>query len=184
MKKELRSYYKKQRQAFSEEDIQRMSEAILLQVQSHFDLTDKNISLFLPIQKHKEINTFPFLETIKAHFYLPLVKGEDLEHILYESKDQLKISKWGIPEPAYGEPISANLLDVVFVPLLAFDQLGHRIGYGAGFYDRFLAQCSPHCQFIGLSFFEVHPELFETYPTDIPLDFCITPKKIYTFKSK
>ena len=68
----------------------------------------------------------------------------------------------------------------VFVPLLAFDESGSRIGYGKGFYDRFLSKCRPDSVKIGLSFFQSEPKIIHEN-IDFPLDYCITPKKIYTF---
>jgi 5-formyltetrahydrofolate cyclo-ligase len=70
---------------------------------------------------------------------------------------------------------------VVFVPLLAFDKQGNRVGYGKGFYDRFLANCKPETIKIGLSFFEVENEIADVFNNDIELDYCVTPNKIYTF---
>ena len=72
-------------------------------------------------------------------------------------------------------------LDVVFVPLVVFDLLGHRIGYGNGFYDRFLAQCLPETLKIGLSFFYPVQKIDGIYSGDISLDFCVSPDKVYTF---
>lgn len=72
-------------------------------------------------------------------------------------------------------------IDVVFVPLLAFDKTGHRVGYGKGFYDDFLAKCRPQTIKIGLSFFDAEDHIEDIYQGDIPLDYCITPNKIYKF---
>ena len=72
-------------------------------------------------------------------------------------------------------------MDVVFVPLLAFDEKGHRVGYGKGFYDRFLSQCKPEIIKIGLSFFEAEKEISYSGKNDIMLDHCITPNEIYSF---
>ena len=70
---------------------------------------------------------------------------------------------------------------MIFVPLLAYDRIGNRVGYGKGYYDRFLAKCEAKTIFIGLSFFT--PEAVITpEETDIPLNFCVTPNNIYTFK--
>ena len=58
---------------------------------------------------------------------------------------------------------------------------GHRVGYGKGFYDRFLANCKPETLKIGLSFFEVEADVFEASEDDVRLDYCVTPKTIYKF---
>src|SRR5690606_29706561 len=80
-------------------------------------------------------------------------KGE-MAHFLLQENTVLKASEYGIPEPISGIELSPELLDVVFVPLLAYDKIGHRVGYGKGFYDRFLAKCNKNAVFVGLSFFE------------------------------
>ena len=72
-------------------------------------------------------------------------------------------------------------IDVVFVPLLAFDSKGHRVGYGKGFYDRFLNECRKDVITVGLSFFEAEDEFIEANETDVPLDYCVTPLKVYSF---
>ena len=70
---------------------------------------------------------------------------------------------------------------VVFIPLLAFDQKGNRVGYGKGFYDKFLEQCKPKTVKIGLSFFSTEEEISDIYKNDISLDYCVTPQTIYKF---
>ena len=77
-----------------------------------------------------------------------------------------------------------SMIDVVFVPLLAFDTNGNRVGYGKGFYDKFLSQCQPETIKIGLSFFEAEEEIADVYQDDIRLDYCVTPNKIYDFSKK
>jgi 5-formyltetrahydrofolate cyclo-ligase len=102
-------------------------------------------------------------------------------HYLLTDNTKLTISEYGIPEPVEGIEVPSNKADVVFVPLLAFDTKGHRVGYGKGFYDRFLMECKPDVIKIGLSFFEAEEELIAVNPTDVALDFCVTPKKVYAF---
>ena len=81
---------------------------------------------------------------------------------------------------SYMFPLPSKI-DVVFVPLLAFDKNGHRIGYGKGYYDKFLSSCKPDIIKIGLSFYEAEEAFQDVYPSDIPLDYCVTPKKVYRF---
>lgn len=140
--------------------------------------------LFLPIVNKKEINTEYLLSIIQGkdkEVVLPKVEGDELKHYLLLESTKLKANSWGIPEPQSGIEVVPKKIDVVFVPLLAFDQSGHRIGYGKGMYDGFLANCRKDVIKIGLSFFEAEDEFKEVFSTDIPLDYCITPKKIYKF---
>ena len=84
--------------------------------------------------------------------------------------------------PVDGISVPVEKIDVVFIPLLAFDQKGHRVGYGKGFYDTFLARCRPRTLKVGLSLFE--PELGnieDVHEKDIALDYGVTPNKVYTF---
>ena len=136
---------------------------------------------------NKEVNTEYLMHILQGKDKSIVVSKADfktgeMKHFLLQENTILKTSEYGIPEPISGIEISPETLEVVFVPLLAFDLKGHRIGYGKGFYDRFLKKCNPTAVFIGLSFFDAEPEiLFER--TDIPLNFCITPKKIMDFQN-
>jgi 5-formyltetrahydrofolate cyclo-ligase len=91
------------------------------------------------------------------------------------------VNEIGIPEPNHGKIIKTEQFDYVFVPLLAFDNSGQRVGYGKGFYDRFLKKCSAHCQFVGLSLFDESVEISDVNRNDVKLDYCITPNKIIRF---
>jgi 5-formyltetrahydrofolate cyclo-ligase len=181
MKNQLRKKYKLLRAELSEKDIENLSSKIYHNLISNFDLNGKNISIFLPIKKFNEVNTWHIINHVNADFFLPVVNGEILNHVKYESKEQLKISDWGIEEPTHGDTIKPSEIDIVIVPLLAYDVKGNRVGYGAGFYDGFLKDCQTDCQFIGVSFFEPEQNEIETYPTDIPLNFTVTPDKVYKF---
>ena len=88
---------------------------------------------------------------------------------------------FGIAEPAGGNKISPKEIDLVLVPLLAFDQKGYRVGYGKGFYDKFLSECRMDVIKIGLSFFEAEEQIADINQFDISLNYCVTPKRIYDF---
>ena len=129
--------------------------------------------LFLPIEKKKEINTEYILSILQGkdkNVILPKVVGQGLKHYLLLDSTNLLVNSWGIPEPVEGVEIEPKKIDVVFVPLLAFDKQGHRIGYGKGMYDDFLAECRNDVVKIGLSFFEAEEEFAEVFSSDIPLD--------------
>lgn len=89
----------------------------------------------------------------------------------------------GIDEPVDGMVLSPAELEMILVPVLAFDVYGNRVGYGKGYYDRYLAQTNPGCTKIGFSFFEAEESIPKEH-TDVPLDYCITPSQVYTFTHK
>jgi 5-formyltetrahydrofolate cyclo-ligase len=80
-----------------------------------------------------------------------------------------------------GISIDAGLIDMVFVPLLVTDREGHRVGYGKGFYDKYLKQCRPDCLKVGFSYFDPLDAIEGKDEFDVPLDLCITPNKVYVF---
>ena len=184
-KKTLRLKYKKLRENLSEDSVEEMSLQIANQALK-LSIWDKTYyHIFLPISEKKEVNTEYLLHILQGKDKSIVVSKADftsgeMKHFLLQENTVLKISEHGIPEPVSGIKISPEVLDVVFVPLLAYDEKGHRIGYGKGFYDRFLAKCNPNTVFVGLSFFEPEFEIFFD-TTDVPLNFCITPKKIVDF---
>src|SRR5690606_15407815 len=92
----------------------------------------------------------------------------------------IKPDKYGIPAPLEIVEGSNSLLQVVFVPLLAYDLKGHRLGYGKGFYDRFLSQLSYGVLKVGLSFFPAE-KFIPTEEHDVRLDSCINPEEVIEF---
>jgi len=185
-KAELRDSYRQKRMQLSPGELDRLSETIVEQTLTHFQLEDKMISLFLPIERQKEVNTYLLWERAKnigAKIAVPKTNFDNLEmrHYLFESTDQLELNEKGIPEPKKGKLIAADRFDIVFVPLLAVDKSGNRVGYGKGFYDRFLRKCSPSCQFIGLHYFGLEEAVSDVLPTDVKLNALVTPEGIVRF---
>ncbi|MEP6677439.1 MAG: 5-formyltetrahydrofolate cyclo-ligase, partial [Ferruginibacter sp.] len=89
--------------------------------------------------------------------------------------------KYGIIEPIDGPGMYAQSIDLVLVPLLAFDKHGYRVGYGKGYYDKFFKECREDMLKIGFSFFEAEDAIDDVNAMDVKLDYCITPEKIYDF---
>ncbi|RAV29516.1 5-formyltetrahydrofolate cyclo-ligase [Sinomicrobium soli] len=142
--------------------------------------------IFLPIEKHREIETSFILNILQGkdkEVVLPKSNLEDgsMTHYLLTDSTVIRPNRWGIPEPENGLRVAPSDIDVVFVPLLAFDVSGNRVGYGKGYYDRFLAECRRDTLKIGLSFYGAEPAIGDTDPNDITLDYCITPEKVYSF---
>lgn len=187
-KAELRKLYKEKRASLTENQIEDRSIAIANQLLKIVGLWDFNYyHLFLSIHHQKEVNTEFILSVLQGKDKNVLVsksnfKQGTLTHYLLTDNTVIKINSYGIPEPKDGIEIKTDQVEVVFIPLLAYDIKGNRIGYGKGFYDRFLATCSPNALKIGLSFFPPEKELIsDTNSNDIPLDYCITPEKTYQF---
>ncbi len=185
-KKVLREVYKEKRKELSPGELNARSISIVELALSSFQMEEKMVSLFLPIERQKEINTYSLWEKITgfgSQVAVPVMNAQkgDLKHILFVNQNQLAVNDIGVPEPQNGKVIAAHKIDVVFVPLLCFDKKGHRVGYGGGYYDRFLKKCNPQCKIIGLSVFPPIEEIEDILPTDIRLDACVTPDKVYRF---
>jgi 5-formyltetrahydrofolate cyclo-ligase len=185
-KSELRDKYRKLRLQLSPGELERLSESIVEMALTHFQLAEKTISMYLPIERQQELNTYLLWERAKsvgATVAIPKSNFETLEmrHYLFEHTDQLEITAQGIPEPKKGKVIAADRFDIVFVPLLAVDVNGHRVGYGKGFYDRFLRKCAPGCQFVGLHYFDLEAPIDDVLPTDVRLNAVVTPNKVVRF---
>lgn len=184
----LRNKYKALRERISLDELEEKSIAIANQALQMKNLWDKEFyHIFLPISKHKEINTEPILSILSGMDKNIVISRADfttnqLTHYLLTDSTIIKVNKLGIPEPQKGIIIDEKQLDVVFVPLLAYDLKGNRIGYGKGFYDRFLKKCRKDCLKIGLSLFEPEKEIYKT-EQDVALTHCITDNKIHFFQA-
>lgn len=185
-KKELRTTYKARRQALSLSEIEGKSLAIANRLLG-LDIWNKTYyHLFLSMENQKEVHTDVVLNILCGKDKEVVVSRSDFEtctmvHYLLTDNTKLALNAYGIPEPVDGLEVPSAKIDVVFVPLLAFDTNGHRVGYGKGFYDRFLNECRPDVIKVGLSFFEASEGEIPHNDTDIPLDFCVTPDRVYVF---
>jgi 5-formyltetrahydrofolate cyclo-ligase len=186
MKAALRQAYREKRLTLSPGELEERSNRICLNLFTHFQLEGKTISIFLPIERHREVNTYHILEkgvSIGARMALPKTDFArvTMKHYGYEQGLALQVNAYGIPELVKGKLIRPEQLDIVCVPLLAVSEHGHRIGYGKGFYDKFLKKCPPHCLFIGLHLFEELDVIDDVNKHDIPLHYCITPNRVIHF---
>ncbi|WP_034062731.1 5-formyltetrahydrofolate cyclo-ligase [Lacinutrix jangbogonensis] len=185
-KTELRKKYKNLRSELTEEAIDNLSLEIANKLLRLEIWNYEFYHVFLSIDSLKEINTDFILSILSGKDKNIIISKSDfetrtLQNFLLTDATKIQLNKYNIPEPDNGIEISNSNIDVVFVPLFAFDEKGNRIGYGKGFYDNFLADCKPETIKIGLSFFEVEEDVFPVLSTDIGLNYCVTPQKIYTF---
>ncbi len=141
--------------------------------------------VFLSIEKNKEVDTTPLLSVLNGkdkNIIVPkIISKSSLKNFLLTDNTVLKPNALRIPEPVDGIEIDEAKIDVVFIPLLAFDKNGNRVGYGKGYYDHFLAKCRPDIIKVGLSFFEASENIEDTGEHDVALDYCITPNTTYRF---
>lgn len=188
-KSELRSTYRETRCALTSAEQAEKSNAITERFFHEVDLTSVHkIHCFISMRHTGEIDTRPIFERLwnehpAVETFVPRIDEPtgDLESAKYSRTSTLKPNKWNIDEPASGEMIEPATIDLVVVPLLCFDRRGHRVGYGKGFYDRFLKKCRPGCVRAGLSFFPPVERIDDLHAGDVPLDFCITPDETYRF---
>ena len=187
MKKlELRPKYKALRKQLSGSEIEEMSLAIANKLLTLPIWEKTYFHIFLPIKEHHEVNTEFILHLLSGKDKEIIISKSDFEtrkmtHFLLTDNTRIKKNEYNIPEPVDGIEVPSHKIEVVFIPLLAFDTIGHRVGYGKGFYDKFLNECKPQTIKIGLSFFEAEELIEDVFEGDVQLDFCITPEKIYSF---
>jgi 5-formyltetrahydrofolate cyclo-ligase len=183
----IRKEYKEKRKSLSEEEVNRLSQSILIQFQNWLEFRPdiKNFHIFLPIARQKEINTFLIRDLLfeqNKTVFTSKVKYDQLfmDAVKIYPETKYKIDSLGIPTPIVSEIADNKEIQLVLVPLLAFDLKGNRIGFGKGYYDKFLSELNPEVVKMGLSFFPAIPSISsETH--DIPLDYCITGENVFTF---
>ena len=187
-KKEIRNIFREKRASISATDKMKWDDLLLIRFQTiELPFADYVLS-FYPIEENNEVDTF--LITDYLHFRNPNLticySKTDLENVTMQAiachADSIfEANAYNIPEPLDTEAVDPALLDMVIVPLLACDLKGNRVGYGKGFYDRYLKQCRKDCLKIGFSYFEPVDSIDDRDEFDVPLDLCITPQRIYVF---
>jgi 5-formyltetrahydrofolate cyclo-ligase len=186
LKKELRQKYKALRQNFTTNEIEDLSLAIANKLLTLPIWEKTYFHIFLPITEQKEVNTECVLHLLSGKDKEVILSKSDfktrnLTHILLTDNTKIKKNEYNIPEPVAGIEVPTNKIEVVFVPLLAFDKKGNRVGFGQGFYDKFLSECKPDTIKIGFSFFEAEELIADVYDGDVKLDYCVTPLTVYDF---
>ena len=174
--------------ALTEMEMSKLGDLMLIHFQS-VDLPFLHVLLsYWPIEENHEPNTHLFTEFLKfrnpeLRTAYPVADFESLamSAIITDIDTPFEKMKMNIYEPQEGELVQPGDIDMVFVPLLAFDNKGYRIGYGKGFYDKFLKACRVNCLKIGFSYFEPIAEEIDKDEFDVPLDLCITPQTVYVF---
>lgn len=187
-KKELRKIYRERRLQLTEKDRIKLDDLLLIQLQRLPLERVQTFMSFWPIFQQAEMNTHLFTRYLE--FAIPNVTvtypvmDEELKQMKAIQVDEdtaFEQNQWGIYEPAGGNIIDPQELDLIFVPLLVADKNGYRVGYGKGYYDRFLQQCRDDVIKAGFSYFPPIEHIEDTHQFDVPLNYCITPDTIYEF---
>lgn len=187
-KAEIRKSFGAQRKTLTHREVNTKQDLLLIRFQ---EMALPNVDLvhaFIPLYERNEPDPGPLIDFM--HFRNPAlavtyakINASDYSMVHFLEDDQMIFEKnfYGIPEPTGGITVSETDIDIAFIPLLAFDKKGDRVGYGKGYYDRFLAKCRKDVLKIGLSFFPPVDSIEDVDFFDKKLDFCITPERVYAF---
>jgi 5-formyltetrahydrofolate cyclo-ligase len=188
LKTEARKIYKEKRQALSVAEQSKLDDLILIQFQKlqipflHF------LMAYWPIENNKEVNIHPMVDYLafinpELRIAYPKTDFATNEMITLEVNDETDFvqNEFSIHEPVAGDFMAPIDFDLVLVPMLACDSEGCRVGYGKGFYDKYLSHCRDNCIKVGFSYFEPVNKIDDRNDFDVSLNYCITPQKVYVF---
>lgn len=193
-KKEIRSSFKDLRNGLKAEEVKKMSVRIHDLLFSRLMMHRYSpIHLYIPIKRNNEVDSLLILETLRRDFAPDIYISKSLEngellHVKFEATTKLETNRWGIDEPVeLGDSLNSKAFfeqykteDIlVLVPLLAFDKKGNRVGYGKGYYDRFLQHATNDTTIVGLSLFEPIELIHDSDALDVKMHFCITPERVW-----
>ena len=170
-KKALRATIRQQKRAMTEEDIVNKSRQVCQLLTEH-DLYKNAKTFYGYLPYNQEVRTTPLLEQAirdGKRVAVPKCYGDEMKFIYMDDLSKVEPGYANIPEPIEDGPIADDPTALVLMPGLAFDPEGHRIGYGGGFYDKFLAQEPDHPTVALCYDFQMMPHL-ETEEYDIPVD--------------
>lgn len=188
LKKEARKIFREKRTALTPAEKMKLDDLLLIEFQK-LSLPFMSVILsFYPVEENNEPDTFTisrFLQFKNPGLQIAYPKINNTDHsmqaIVCDDGVVFKKNSFSIPEPEHNETLDPQEIDLILIPLLAFDKKGFRVGYGKGYYDRFLQQCKSDCVKVGLSYFDPIDTIGDADEFDVPLDFCITPQKVYVF---
>ena len=187
-KAELRKVYKEKRSLLSIQEAQKFTDLILINFQQIRLPFISYVHTYIASEKQGEADISAltrYLEFKNPGLKILVPKIDitsgDMQHFHFNDEVELIHNAFGIAEPAGGETFSPDEIDLVLVPLLAFDKRGFRVGYGKGYYDKFLSVCRQDVIKIGLSFFDPEEQIDDINQFDIPLNYCVTPQQVFEF---
>ena len=182
----LRSHYKKKRFSLTKHEVDDLSQRVFKQLDKLNIWKLKHYHIFISILKYNELDTSSIINKLKSEqkiIIVPKISNNELVHIAINDETEFGLNDYGIKEPNDGNHFVIDNLDIIFIPLLAFDIEGHRVGYGKGYYDRFLKLTNNSTLKIGLSFFDPINKILDIDDNDVKLDYCVTPKQVHKFNN-
>ena len=173
------------RNSYDNNTIDKLSIPIAENLVQKFDFKKKNVHLFFPIENRKEVNTWHLYNLIKdsaqIHTSTLNEESEQWDCITFGKTNNFTTTKFGVPIPVNYQLSKWEEMDYIIVPLLCFDSLGNRIGYGKGIYDEILKKTKSNCIKIGLSILKCSEIKIDIEPHDVALDYCQTPFQLHQF---
>ncbi len=188
LKRDVRKLFKQKRAGITPLQKRKWDDLILIQFQTIELPFLSTVLSFYSIEENNEVDSFNIIDYL--HFKNPSmqvayprmnVANTTMQAIVAAADEAFQANEFGITEPVGNDVVKPIEIDLVLVPMLAFDKKGHRVGYGKGYYDRFLNECSNDCLKVGVCYFEAVEAIDDAAEFDVPLDFCITPEKVYVF---
>lgn len=187
-KEELRIIFKEKRKALTIHEIEKLNDLVLINFQKIKLPFINCIHTYMASLKLGEVDTARIIRYMQ--FKNPLIKivipkidihSGKMVHYHFNEGVEMITNSYGISEPKEGTLIPEKEIDMVLIPLLAFDKRGYRVGFGKGYYDKFLCRCKPKVVKVGLSFFDPVEDISDLSGYDVPLNFCVTPNNLYSF---
>lgn len=187
-KQELRKLYGDKRQSLTAGQKDKLEDLMLIQFQQLDIDIPANIMTFSPLERKNEFNTqlitdYCFFKYPDQVLFYPVMDkvAQTMACVAVNDDTLFDTNSYGIDEPIDGVCMLPDEIDWVLLPLLAFDKRGYRVGYGKGYYDRFLKECRDDVVKIGFSFFAPVDRISDVNRYDERMDYCITPDDIFRF---
>jgi 5-formyltetrahydrofolate cyclo-ligase len=193
LKEEARKWGKNVREMLSVSEQAVLSKQLAEQFKAQISLKGVcEVHSFLPIPGQNEVDSYPILSTLGRYRpdiglsvpYQEKTTDREFFSVRYKEGAAMRLGPFGMQIPLVCEQVAFSTLDMAIIPLLAYDGRGYRVGYGGGYYDRFLSRCRPDIIKIGVSYFGPIPLIGDTWPGDIALDAVLSPKGIAYFTHK
>ncbi len=187
-KKVLRQTYLNKRKQLSAKEQSKLNDLLLIQLQRLELPFVQKVFNYVPMEHKAEPNTYLFshylsfiIPDLTIAYPVTDISNSSMEAYIVHEDTEFEQRAFGLIEPISTALIDPQDIDLIIVPLLAADQLGYRVGYGKGIYDRYISRCREDVFKIGFSFFPPVKQISDININDLPLDVLVCPEKIYYF---